>query len=65
MKIDFETAYDYLEELVGANKEALDLAFSLNGCSVDTAESILYYYTGWRSFKGWLDDLGLLEEEEE
>ena len=49
--------YDLLHNVVGVSKEALDLAFGINGCSKETAEKILYYYTGWQGFTGWLNDL--------
>ena len=53
----FEKMYDVLLLEVGVSQEALDLAFSLNGCNEETAESILFYFTGWRSFEGFLEEL--------
>ena len=53
----FEELYDILQLDVGVGQEALDLAFSLNGCNEETACDILFYYTGWRSFEGFLEEL--------
>ena len=53
----FEEMYDILYDYVGVSQEALDLAFSLNGCNEDTACSILFYYTGWRSFEGYFEEI--------
>ena len=55
--MDWQEMYDLLYDVVGVSKEALDLAFGINGCSKETAEKILYYYTGWQGFTGWLNDL--------
>lgn len=60
--MDWEEMYDVLAEVVGVNKEALDLAFAVGGCNEETAERILFYFTGWKSFEGYL---GELDEEEE
>lgn len=54
---DFNEYYDFLAEDVGVPTEALDLAFSLSGCTKETAEAILNYYTGWRSFEGYMKEL--------
>ena len=53
----FEEMYDFLRDVVGVNDEALDLAFSLNGCNEDTACSIVFYFTGWRSFEGYIEEI--------
>ena len=53
----FEEAYSILEDYVTDNTEALDLAFSIGGCTIETAEAILYYYTGWHNFDGFLDEI--------
>ena len=55
--MNWEEMYDMLADVVGVNKEALDLAFSLGGCNEETAKYILYYYTGWRSFEGYMEEL--------
>ena len=54
--------YDYLAHCLDIGTEALDLAFAIGGCNEETAERILFYYTGWRTFEGWL---GQLEEDED
>lgn len=60
--MEWEEMYDYLADVLAIDEEALDLAFAIGGCNTETAERILFYYTGWRTFEGWL---GQLEEEEE
>ena len=55
MNYDWEELYDILREIVGVPEEALDLAFGISGCSEDTACAILNYYTGWKSFEGFLN----------
>lgn len=55
--MDWEEMYDVLAEIVGVSKEALDLAFAVGGCNEETAERILFYYTGWKSFEGYLGEL--------
>lgn len=54
--MDFNEAYDYLRDVIGVSTEALDLAFGLNGCSVETANDICFYYTGWRDIEGHAKD---------
>lgn len=53
----WEEMYDMLRDFVGVPEEALDLAFGIAGCSEDTACAILNYYTGWKSFEGYLGDI--------
>ncbi len=55
--MSFVEMYDILHEIVGVNIDALDLAFAVGGCNKETAEYILFYYTGWRSFEGYLEDI--------
>lgn len=62
MKYDWEEMYDILRDVVGVEENALDLAFGISGCNEETACAILNYYTGWKSFEGYL---GELDEEEE
>lgn len=50
-------AYDFLENMVGISKEALDLAFAVGGCNIGTAKFILCYYTGYWDFKQWMEDM--------
>ena len=59
--MEWEEMYDYLADALCIDTEALDLAFAIGGCNKETAERILFYYTGWRTFEGWL---GQLEEED-
>lgn len=61
----YEEMYDYLVDILCVDEEALDLAFAIGGCNEETAERILFYYTGWKSFEGWLSELDGEEEEEE
>ena len=56
--MSFEEIYDLLREGLDVSEEALDLAFAIGGCNEETAERILFYYTGWQSFEGWLDEIG-------
>ena len=56
--MDWRQAYNILADVLGISKDALDLAFSVGGCNMDTAKFILYYYTGWEDFNEWLDDTG-------
>lgn len=60
--MEFGEMYNLLADIVGVSEDALNLAFAISGYSKETAEKILYYYTGWHSFSGWLSEL---EEEEE
>lgn len=52
-----EEAYEILETYVTDNAEALDLAFGIDGWSLETAEAILSYYTGWHNFEGFLNEI--------
>ena len=58
--MEWEEMYEILENDIQVSKEALDLAFAVGGCNTETAERILFYYTGWRTFEGWL---GQFDEE--
>ena len=53
----YEEMYDLLSDTLCIDKDALELAFAIGGCNEETAERILFYYTGWRSFEGWLGEL--------
>ena len=59
--MNWEEMYDILVDYVGVKTDALDLAFAIGGCNEETAERILFYYTGWKTFEGFLGDL---EEDE-
>jgi len=52
----YEEMYDLLSDTLCIDKNALDLAFAIGGCNEETAERILFYYTGWHSFEGWLGE---------
>lgn len=56
-KMTFDEMYDILRDYVGVTEQALDLAFAVGGCNEETAERILFYFTGWRSFGGFLDEI--------
>lgn len=60
--MEWEEMYDILRDVVGVEENALDLAFAVGGCNEDTACFILNYYTGWKSFSGFL---GELEDDED
>lgn len=53
----FDEMYDTLRDYCGVSEEALDLAFAIGGRNEETACAILYYYTGWRNFEGFLAEL--------
>jgi len=55
--MSFEEMYDLLRDGLDISEEALDLAFAIGGCNEETAERILFYYTGWQSFEGWLGEI--------
>lgn len=48
--------YDFLNEVVGIEKEALDLAFGLNGFTIKTAKAILFWKTGYNDFYEYQKD---------
>lgn len=52
----YEEMYDVLRDCVGVSEDALDLAFAVGGCNEETAERILFYFTGWKSFEGFLEE---------
>ena len=62
MNYDWEEMYDILRDVVGVEEGALDLAFGISGCNEETACAILNYYTGWKTFEGFL---GEFDEEED
>ena len=49
--------YDFLRDTLGISSDTLDLAFAIGGCNEETGESILYYYTGWKTFEGYISEL--------
>lgn len=58
---DFETWCEILIDYVGVSEDALELAFAVGGQNIETAQRILFYYTGWNSFSGYM---GEFEENE-
>lgn len=52
----YEEMYDLLADTLCIDENALDLAFAIGGCNEETAEQILFYYTGFRTFEGWLEE---------
>ena len=59
--MSYEEMYDLLADVLGVDEDALDLAFAVGGCNEETAERILFYLTGFRTFNNWLEEF---EEEE-
>lgn len=53
----YENCYDVLANILCIDENALDLAFAVGGCNVETAKRILFYCTGWNSFEGYLGEL--------
>lgn len=49
--------YDFLNEYVGITKDALDLAFGLKGYNKETAEQILDWYTGYKDFPQYAEEM--------
>lgn len=62
MKYDWQEMYEMLAEYVGVSEEALGVACAIGGCNEETMERVLFYYTGWKSFEGYL---GEMNEEED
>ena len=60
-KLSASDAYDILNEYVGITQETLDAIFGINGFTVETAQDILYWFTGWNDFKGYLEETGYIE----
>ena len=60
--MDWQEMYDILVETEIVTQDALDLAAAIGGCNEETMERVLFYYTGWRTFEGWL---GELDEDED
>lgn len=60
--MNYTEMYDLLVDYVGVDGEAIRLACAIGGENEDTMRRILFYYTGFNSFEGWL---GEMEEEED
>ena len=54
--MELDEMYDFLNEVVGIDKDALDIAFGIKGYNKETACDILYYKTGYRSFEQYRDE---------
>lgn len=57
MKYSWEEMYEMLADYVGVSDEALQVACAVSGCNEETMERVLFYFTGWRSFEGYLGEL--------
>lgn len=53
----FDEIYDFLENYVCADLEALDLTFIIAGKTKETAQDILYYYTGYNDFEVYRNEI--------
>ena len=62
-KRTFNEQYDFLCETIGVSTEALDLAYGIGGCSEETTNNILQYYTGYHSIDQYIE-CEMKEEEE-
>ena len=51
----FNEQYDFLHEIIGVSTEALDLAYGISGCSEETTNNILQYYTGYHSIDQYIE----------
>ena len=49
--------YDILIDYLQVSDESLRLATAIGGFNTETLESILYYYTGWRTFDGFMEEV--------
>ena len=65
MKYSWEEMYEMLADYVGVSDEALQVACAVGGCNEETMERVLFYFTGWRSFEGYLGELNGDDEEED
>ena len=52
-----EEMFDTLETYEIANDDFIEGAICMGGYNKETAERILFYFTGWRTFEGFLEDL--------
>ena len=53
----FNEMYDILRDYVDVSDEALGLACGLCGQNTETMERVLYYFTGWHSFEGYMEEI--------
>ena len=47
---------DYLIDFLGIDEKIISCVTSINGYSENTLDSILYYYTGYRDIKQYLEN---------
>ena len=55
--MEWQEMYDLLLEYCVTTEEALDVACAIGGCNEETMERVLFYFTGWKSFEGWLGEM--------
>ena len=53
----FNEMYDILRDYAGVSEEALGLACGLCGQNAHTLENVLFYFTGWHSFEGFMGEI--------
>ena len=53
--MSLEDYYDYLINNLGVNEETINCITSINGYNEKTFDSILYYFTGYRDIKQYLE----------
>lgn len=53
--MSLEDYNNYLINNVGVNEETINCITSINGYNEETLDSILYYYTGYRDLKQYLE----------
>ena len=51
--------YDFLHEMVGVSKDALDLFFGINGFNDKSAANILWYFTGYDDFDIYMEEVNM------
>jgi hypothetical protein len=61
--MEWNEMYNVLIDVLGVSEVTLGVACSVGGCNKETMEQVLYYFTGWKSFEGFLNELN--EEEDE
>ena len=53
--MSLEDYSNYLINNVGVNEEVINCITGINGYNEDTLDNILYYYTGYRDLKQYLE----------
>lgn len=54
--MSMDERYDFLHEVLGIGTDALDLAFAMTGYNEETADKILYWYTGYSNFEQYEEE---------